>query len=87
MNQEFLPSLMRSQRWKLWLAAVAVGVVAIAYIMSERISAIVNVRPVTLELFATAIGLVTMFAVWVSVRCPILRSEAHPACDVHEERQ
>ncbi len=70
MNQEFLPPLVRSQRWKLWLAAVAVGVVAVAYIMPEQVSGIVNVRPVTLELLATAVGLVTIFSAWASVRCP-----------------
>ena len=70
MNQEVLPPLVQSQQWKLWLAAVAVGVVAIAYVAPERVSEIVSLRPVTLELVATAVGLVTMLAVWASVRCP-----------------
>jgi len=69
-NREFSRPLVQSHQWKLWLAAVAVGLIAIAYIAPERVSAIVSLPPVTLELVATAAGLVTMLAVWASVRCP-----------------
>jgi hypothetical protein len=55
MNQEFACPLVQSQRWKLWLGAVAIGVVASAYVMPERVAELVSLQPVTLELVATAV--------------------------------
>ena len=70
MNREFLLPLVQSQRWKLWLAALGGVVVAIAYIAPEEVTGIVDAEPATLRLFAIVAGLVTMVALWASVRCP-----------------
>jgi len=70
MNQGFSRPLVQSQRWKLWLGAAAIGVVATAYVVPERVAELVGLQPVMLELVATAIGVATMSAVWASVRCP-----------------
>lgn len=70
MNQEFSRPLVHSQRWKLWLGAAAIGVVATVYVVPERIAELVSLEPVMLELVATTVGLAAMFAVWASVRCP-----------------
>jgi len=70
MNQEPAPRLVHSQRWKLWLAGVAVGGVATSYFLPEGASGALSPRPVILEVVATVIGLGAMFAAWASVRCP-----------------
>ena len=66
-------ALVSRQRWKLWLFGVAVGVIALGFLTSTVIGRKLNVEPALVNLVCTFLGLLTLIAASLLIRCPSCR--------------
>jgi hypothetical protein len=62
--------LVASQRWKLWLCAVAVTAIGTCYLAPNLLAAAFGTSPVVVTLAATIAGLGLLIGACLSIRCP-----------------
>lgn len=74
MNQTLQsPSLVASQRWKLWLFASLLTVSGVGLFAPNHVASAVGASLVTVNLGSTALGLIVLVSGMLSVRCPACR--------------
>jgi hypothetical protein len=69
MRDDSLVTLVRPQRWKLWLCAVAVAAVGTCYVVPAALATLFDISSAMLKLAASLVGIMVLVGACLAVRC------------------